>query len=748
MYERDGETEKVRSLKSSGKSGAYKLLTDLCTLFDAYPIFEGEQKKVSLRSKNNHGAMREMTIGKDLNSISVDYNSSDLVTRLYVEGEYSDHGYIGIDKVNPTGLGYLLNFDYYKEVGLFGEEHEEALKNYYTNIGNVVNDINTMSQDIVKDENELNTKWGQPGYAVYSIEGGVIAAFPSYISPLGMTEAKSKINPKDKVLILQSDGKHRYVTMPEQTYIEFTTTDTLAIKFGVPTAGTIGAKESTIEAKRKMINGLRDQLNDEDKPLEQNERNKLEEQVAKLEGEIQNIYEGYTSDDGKEVEGLYGLMVQAVKLTETLNTKYLERDAKLKEQNDLDSVLAEQMGDMLKDGYWNNANYGLGQEEFLYADAEDVLATLSRPKVTYTFSRASLAHQFGYEYDHYDINMQARVYDKELGVNDVVTVSDVTRYLDDPKKDTVNVTNDDLMLTAQTMDSILQRITEIADLVDQKNSLYERASAIAADGSVYTEKLSGHINILQNRLMSSVSSWYTDDNGNIMFESTDGKAAMMLSGNGFMIASSRNSDGSWNWRTFGTGEGFTADAIVTGYLSADRIETGTISSAKLDAETRESIDQIPEIQESLIKLTPESIVSTVLSSAAYQESTSATVEGAIASSELTQTVDSYEVKFQEISGSLEDLTNAQNESSSWFRFSDEGLKIGKNVNGEESPFSVELSNEKLSFNTNESQDVAWMSGDMMYIKKAQITNTLTVGNYSFEMLKDGSFAIAYIGGGS
>ena len=53
-------------------------------------------------------------------------DAADVVTRLYVEGEYGDNCYVGIDDVNPTGLPFLLNFDYYRELVVFTEEHEEA----------------------------------------------------------------------------------------------------------------------------------------------------------------------------------------------------------------------------------------------------------------------------------------------------------------------------------------------------------------------------------------------------------------------------------------------------------------------------------------------------------------------------------------------------------------------------------------------------------------------------------------------
>lgn len=65
---------------------------------------------------------------------------------------------------------------------------------------------------------------------------------------------------------------------------------------------------------------------------------------------------------------------------------------------------------------------------------------------------------------------------------------------------------------------------------------------------------------------------------------------MKLCGAGFMIASEKNDDGSWDWRTFGSGEGFTADLIVTGFLSADRIQAHTITANHLAADVGQSLD--------------------------------------------------------------------------------------------------------------------------------------------------------------
>lgn len=126
FYETDGVTEKVRSLKSENKRGAYLLISDICKLFNARPIYDGDEKSVSVISLNRYDSMMELNFGKNLDSIDRKEDASNIVTRLYVEGEYGDHGYVGIDDVNPTGLPYLLNFDYFRQLGLFTAEHEQA----------------------------------------------------------------------------------------------------------------------------------------------------------------------------------------------------------------------------------------------------------------------------------------------------------------------------------------------------------------------------------------------------------------------------------------------------------------------------------------------------------------------------------------------------------------------------------------------------------------------------------------------
>ncbi len=58
-----------------------------------------------------------------------------------------------------------------------------------------------------------------------------------------------------------------------------------------------------------------------------------------------------------------------------------------------------------------------------------------------------------------------------------------------------------------------------------------------------------------------------------------GGSAIQVCSQGFRIANGTKADGSWDWRTFGTGEGFVADFITTGSLSAALIKTGMLTDA-------------------------------------------------------------------------------------------------------------------------------------------------------------------------
>lgn len=805
LYERDGVTEKIRSLKSDGKKGAYQLITDICNLFKAYPIFYGAGKRVDIHALNNKGPISEMCIGKNINALSVEYSTENIITRLYVEGEYGDLGYVGIDdaEANETGLSYLMNFDYYKSIGVFTLEHQEAYDTYLADMTSVVQSIKTKTQDILDAEDRLNTLWGQINYVVYEVDNGTIT---KTITGGTVTDEQKNISEGDKLYVwgdyttyvnqpgyynvstgeqdyiessehatwtahtkllsvagvesisgrvymdsygyalaafdanmnllpdlsivgtdgsntefsnwtipngveyiclcgwvdsltaeaisvtAKTPGEYRIVEAGSGGSVEWGSNDALAVKFITLPSGLIGSKQVAIETKEKLVVSLTKDKNNEVDPVKQQS---IQDQIDAYNAAIQELYSGYSAltlasggfyvlngetiditsvvsrstykniltpcvkgtefqitgkgggpqarlwafvdasqsdiaaiplDVAPSVEtknnytltapentthllcnfntsypailkqhifngdGLYEEMGEAVQLVITLDGLRDDLENLQSDQLGIESTFYDAMGDMLRDGYWSNNNYAPGQEDWLYEDALEVMDQMAKPTVKYTFTQVGLSEVMGYTEKLPEINDKVKIWDIELKLNDIVYVSKRTQYLDKSQQDKVEVSNDDPTLSGQSFESVMSRISQLADLIDQKNTLYERAGAITSSGTIYAQRLNGAIDVLKNKLSSSISNWYTDDSGALVFESVNGDSAMMLTGDGFMIANGKTRDGDWNWRTFGSGAGFTADAIITGYLSADRIEAGTITSSKLSSSVGEDLN--------------------------------------------------------------------------------------------------------------------------------------------------------------
>ena len=906
LYESDGETEKIRSLGSDGKEGSYQLISDICSLFQCYPVYHGDTQTVDIYALNTSmrpildadGSQIELMVGRDLEGVTVEHDSSNIVTRLYVEGNYTGDEYIGIDDVNPTGLSYLLNFDYYKEIGLFTDEHQAALDRYLQLMQPCVEKIREKAAVLESEKSNLYSLWGSYRYVMKltafaeyvsylsqwlmttfngtrdlrqlsikdsvsrattagwsnsrgydtcaylfkSYEMGIdgqlyyvsltpiktdgtfmteteLDSYASYLSSstdvltadTDETNGKSLIfnvltnengttydtqktellgnlailpqvlgvyyttasltsgwiktaiqniagadiidderfgeltslcqtSPQeitktlyeetdmsslsyeerqllisrrqfadgDEIITFSGDGAYRSQNAGENGAITFANNERVAIKFITYTSGSVGALHNTIVTKQKMIaddqrtlqvaidegittditreerilaaletyfatfNGNVDlenfgspsstfvttqaQLSDdtyivvitkdltdvddyveglaassatisalltadsgswgaiieailetgttpetrrynleaeEDRAQSLYEmllvynnpdgyiRNvgtidgsdydlaaglvragldatlyaetisdSLRAEINQLTAEVEQVKWG--NDEGRTerlIRGLNSYMAEALRLRVQVDLLQAEVDAAQIEQDEIEAEFILAMGDLLKDGCWSNDNYILGQELALYSDALDVIEQMSKPEVSFSLNVASLLGKYGYTDQQLEINMVARLYDPDLPINDIVAIDKIKWQIDDSSKDSIEITNKAISIGSIGFESIVSRMTQLSDQLEQKKEVYERASNITSSGQFIADKIEGQINVLSAQLQSASSNWYTDERGNMIFESSTTDSAMMITGEGFMIASERDDNGEWVWRT-------------------------------------------------------------------------------------------------------------------------------------------------------------------------------------------------------
>ena len=141
----------------------------------------------------------------------------------------------------------------------------------------------------------------------------------------------------------------------------------------------------------------------------------------------------------------------------------------------------------------------------------------------------------------------------------------------------------DTKLQAVILEALTEEQKLLLDKVATNGEYWDRILAITnALGNVITSKLEGSINTALNAITNSDGKMYWQD-GNFIVRngSTDATStqAMRFSPAGFMIANGKKPDGSWDWRTFGTGAGFTADYIIAGTLIGVAIQGVTITGS-------------------------------------------------------------------------------------------------------------------------------------------------------------------------
>ena len=88
--------------------------------------------------------------------------------------------------------------------------------------------------------------------------------------------------------------------------------------------------------------------------------------------------------------------------------------------------------------------------------------------------------------------------------------------------------------------------------------------------------------------------------------------------------------------------------------------------------------------------------------------------------------DSVDTLTQRISDQEDALLDFKHETSTYFRFNTDGLNIGKQEDGDESPYSINIDNEKMGFLQN-GVEIAYVQYNKMHINAIEAMDRLSVG---------------------
>lgn len=181
-----------------------------------------------------------------------------------------------------------------------------------------------------------------------------------------------------------------------------------------------------------------------------------------------------------------------------------------------------------------------------------------QPQVTYTASVLDLA-DIGYQFEDVRTGDTVAIIDDELGVELQGRVLCVQRNLFNESATVITLGN----ITRSINDVLAKTATSVSRLTDHSGAWDGAASLSTSYINAVIDNLNSTINVTGGYVYMEpgegivVYDRARDDNPTM---------AIQLCGAGFRIANSKTSQGTWNWRTFGTGNGFTADEIIAGVI--------------------------------------------------------------------------------------------------------------------------------------------------------------------------------------
>ncbi len=201
------------------------------------------------------------------------------------------------------------------------------------------------------------------------------------------------------------------------------------------------------------------------------------------------------------------------------------------------------------------------------------------PQVTYTANVVDLA-RFGRPWEDVGLGDRVTICDKGFSEAGVVLQGRISALKRDLLSGECEVTFGTLQeIMADAWASTIGRLSSIS-----KQAMGWNAASGASPG--WLEVLIGNLNAAydaagtyhyssfeQGEIWSNVP---LDENGRA---TKPGGWAMNINGLGFRLASGTKADGSWNWRAFGNGNGFTATEINAGTLNANLVKAGTLTDA-------------------------------------------------------------------------------------------------------------------------------------------------------------------------
>ena len=397
------------------------------------------------------------------------------------------------------------------------------------------------------------------------------------------------------------------------------------------------------------------------------------------------------------------------------------------------------------------------------------LEELSKPLITYEAKVIDL-NAYGLDHEGVELGDTVAVIDKEF-TPELRLKARVVKIVRDLLEDENTITLGNFI--PNIIDSTIEQETYINNFRG-KQGVWDRARIIDNDGTINAQFLNNLIDELNTRMNSQGGYVYLSEDGKGIITTDkptieESTMAIQLLGGGFRIANSKLPNGEFDWRTFGDGNGFLADAFVGGLLKGGKVHfdltNGTLligdsienyqlyfdgNNLKINLANGEPLDEtiwaiedkVVDIEEdmtnwSTLAATKAELGEVITSLNIYREALEkAEIDLDIATDEianLLQRVPAIELQLGNFVQSLQFV-------DTYMRLGEEGLIIGSKTGAT----AIRITDDRIDFLDGSGDPVAYITNQIMRINRGIFVDSAQIGGHKIETIAGGHTVFTWV----
>lgn len=627
--------DKILSIEAS-KSNCFNILQLIAETFECWVDLQVDHnedgslyldalgkptKLIYLRGYSGKDNDAGFKYGININSITREINSNEIVTKLIVEpvnSEYTDSGVVTIQNAsaNVSGESYIFNFDYYFNHDLIA--NVDACKNDMYQFDTDIREFNVVLDELNKEKINLEAGLTQLSARrnvyitlIETAQEKLTQSLEDFETAAGYTyETYQSITEEEQADLLEIDtvadivGEIYTDSIVINNYSGITTnTDTEYLRLKKQLEG---IKEHTIKVSRFQNTEdsqwhVKVELDDYIVPFSftlggTTYETTLNDKVFDIETTqvvLDNFIYNANTEDGYSLRDSSDNAITQVTATEN-EAQYI----RLVPNSEVDGVLdrieekIQQKKIRIKDFYnkysrfilegtWSSQDYL--SDDLYYLDALQVSNTSAHPQVTYTIDVAEISGLEGYEGYQFDTGDITYIEDTEFfgwkmqnglrtPVKEEVIVSEIEWYLDNPSSNKITIQN-----YKTKFEDLFQRIQATVQTVQYNEATYVKTNRIVnPDGTLNQQMLLNSLNSISGlpQVLTTDGSIIIDGNSIFIRNLTNASDVVKLSSEGISISG----DGGLTWSTAVSGRGISVENLFAGSINTDKITIGGANS--------------------------------------------------------------------------------------------------------------------------------------------------------------------------